>query len=343
MNTMELFEAVGGIESSLIERCESENIHSRRPAWIRWSAMAACFCGVILYAVILPLNNHTVNPPIGPGVDLEADPGKDTPPVTLESPITLNELKEEPSLATAMFSLNTDDLISLTDIEFLDYYGAVLNIEKAVPGFKLQPQNPSSSNGIFKNEVRGTYYDSHTFTFLSKDGQQRFDILLDKVNHYPMFNFGMDARGQTMVQSEINGVGVTIFSYINGEGKQCYHAELRGKETSYSVTSYDVSQENYAAALASVITDNFVSDGTSMGAEAMHTVNGIVNVVDITANLIALKLDSGDSSGFIVYLSDGEAEKYSLGDHVKISFQGNPITIDTIWEQQLTDISIENS
>lgn len=244
MNKIELFEAIGSIDSSLIARCENERTYIRKTAWIRRSAIAACFCIVILCAITIPLNNHSTNP--------LTDPSHNNPPAVTENIIVVNELSEEPSFEIATINLNLSDFISMTDKELLNYYEVELN----VPSLKLQPQDINKFNGVFKNKARGIYYDSHTFVFTSKDGLQRLEVLLGKETGYPPSIIDSDESNQALVQSKIDGMSVTIFSYTNFEGNRCYHTEFSANDVSYSITSYSLTQENFVAALTSIIVNN---------------------------------------------------------------------------------------
>ena len=226
----------------------------------------------------------------------------------------------------------------MTDGEFLNYYGVSFSINKALPALELQPQNPAKSNGIFKNSSRGTYYDSHTFVFANDTNTQRIEITLSKTAYYPGLIVGTDESNAQLKQSELGGFAVTIFQYAGEDGSTCYHTELLNNGIAYCITSYNLSQKDYAAALTSVIADNVDTKANPSGAEDTHTATGTVNAVDENANLISISVGDGAFSTIKIYLLDGETKNYSIGDNVEISYIGNPVTICTIWEQQLKSI-----
>ena len=337
MNNMELFEAIGEIDSDLITRCENEVVHAPKKTLVRWLSVAACLCLMILCIFTLPTFKQTPNTPITPG-------NNSSQPTTPNNALLyINQLKQEPSFQNSTISLNVNDFVPMTDDEFLNYYGVLFSINKAVPALELQPQNPENRNGIFKNSGRGTYYDSHTFVFANRGNTQRMEITLSKTAYYPGLIAGADERNAQLKQSELGGFAVTIFQYVGENGSTCFYTEFLNNGIAYCITSYNLSQKDYAAALASVIADNVDAEAHPSGTEDAHTVTGTVNSVDENANLISISVGDGSFSTLSVYLPDGEAKRYSVGDQVEASYVGNPITICTIWERQLKSINTVNN
>jgi hypothetical protein len=336
MNKIELFEAIGEIDSDLITRCENEVVHAPKQTWVRWLSVAACFCLVMLCIFTLPIFKQTPNTPITPG-------NNSSQPTTSDNALLyINQLKQEPSFQNSTISLNVNDFIAMTNDEFLNYYGVLFSINKAVPALELQPQNPANNNGIFKNSSRGTYYDSHTFVFSGDGNTQRVEITLSKTAYYPGLMVGSDERNAPLKQSELGSFAITIFQYAGEDGSTCFYTEFLNNGIAYCITSYNLSQQDFAAALSSVIADNVDTETNLSGAKDAHTVTGTVNAVDENANLISISVGDGAFSTLRVYLPDGEAKRYSVGDQVEVSYVGNPDTICTIWEQQLKSITTVN-
>lgn len=332
MNNMELFEAIGEIDSGLITRCENEVVHTPKQTWVRWLSVAACLCLAMLCIFTLPIFKQAPNTPITPG-------NSSSQPTTPNNALLyINQLKQEPSFRNSTISLNVNDFVPITDGEFLNYYGVSFSINKVLPALKLQPQNPVKSNGIFKNSSRGTYYDSHTFVFANDADTQRMEITLSKTAYYPGLIVGTDESNAQFKQSELGGFAVTIFQYTGEDGSTCYYTEFLNNGITYCITSYNLSQKDYAAALTSVIANNVGAETNASGVEDTHTVIGTVNAVDENANLISIAVGDGAFSTLRAYLPDGKAKSYSIGDKVEISYVGNPVTICTIWEQQLKSI-----
>lgn len=315
MNKIELFEAIGEIDTDLLTRCENEVVHAPKQTWVRWLSVAACLCLMILYI-------------------FSSRPT--TPDNTL---LYINQLKQEPSLQTSAISLNVNDFIAMTDDQFLNYYGVLFSINNAVPALELQPQNPANNNGIFKNSSRGTYYDSHTFVFANDINTQRIEITLNKTVYYPSLIVGTDESNTQIKQSEINGFAVTIFQYAGEDGSTCFYTEFLNNGIAYCITSHNLPQKDYTAAITSVIADNVDTEGNPSGAEDTHTVRGTVNVVDENASLISISVGDSVFSALKIYLPDGEAKNYLVGDQAEVSYAGNPVSICTIWEQQLKSIA----
>lgn len=332
MNKIELFEAIGEIDSDLIIRRENEVFHTPKQIRVRWVSVAACLCLVILCIFILPIFKQIPSSPITP------ESNSSQPTTSDNALLYINQLAQEPSFQNSNISLNLNDFIAMTDDQLQKYYGVSFSISKAVPALERQPQNPANNNGIFKNSSRGTYYDSHTFVFANDGNTQRIEIMLSKTAYYPGLIVSTDENGTQLKQSEINGFAVTIFRYVGEDGSDCLYTEFLNNGIAYCITSYNLSQKDYAAALSLVIADNVHSEANPSGAEDTHMVHGTVNAVDQNANLISISAGDSALSALKIYLPDGEAKNYFVGDQVEVSYVGNPITICTIWAQQIKSI-----
>lgn len=338
MNNTELFEAIGAIDSELIARGESEVVRPPKHAWTKWLPLAACLCFMLLCVTIIPILRQTANLS-GNNSNLPLTSANTGNPIS-EGNVSLfiNQLGKAPIFQNAIIALNGNDFVPMTDDEFLNYYGVSFSIDKAVPVLELQPQNPKYSNGIFKNNSRGIYYDSHTFVFASDGNSERIEITLGKTAYYPGLIVRTDKSGVQLKQSQINGFAVTIFQYTGENGSTCYYTEFLNNGIAYCITSYNLSRKDYATALNSVIANNIDAEADISGAGDTHTVIGTVNAVDKNANLISISMGDGVFSALKIYLSDGETKNYSVGDKARVNYVGNPFTICTIWEQQLKSI-----
>ena len=49
MNSKQIYRAIGNADDALVERCEdrTSTVRRRQPAWVKWSAAAACLCLVL--------------------------------------------------------------------------------------------------------------------------------------------------------------------------------------------------------------------------------------------------------------------------------------------------------
>ncbi|NLT15898.1 MAG: hypothetical protein GXY05_16355 [Clostridiales bacterium] len=52
MKSKDLFEAIGGADEELVERCRQNKTH--RPLWLKWGALAACLCLVVVGVLTIP-------------------------------------------------------------------------------------------------------------------------------------------------------------------------------------------------------------------------------------------------------------------------------------------------
>ncbi len=338
MNHTDLFEMLGGIDSSLIARCENDKPNAPKQTRLRWGAAAACLCVMALCSIALPFIHHTYKNPV---VASNPQGTADTSIAGAEHLVNINELEKAPHFTTHLFYLNPADFVSMTDDELVDYYGITFNIEIADFALTLQQQNPNAANGLYKNSEGGVYYDTNIFVYQSAGGFQRLAVTLGKAFHAPGFIAQSSKYEHSLKQSEINGVGVTIFHYRK-DGSDCYHTEFLNNGVSYRITSYNLPLKDYIEALASIIADNYVFSGGPASARAAHTAAGFVDTVDTAANFITIKPENAFDPALAVYLPDGEASRYSLGDKIEIRYIGNPMTIGTIWPQQLSRITVSN-
>jgi len=288
MTNMDLFEAIGEIGSSLIARCENEKqVHIQRHK--HWYALAACLCMVIICAIAIPFFNQ---------MQIDPDIDNPQPPISTDNMIFTNQLNQEPLLGTYIPMLNQADFVPMSVEELYTYYGSSIKVDSNILTLQSEPR----AFGIYENENRGVYYDTNSLCFASANAAQRFEVTIGKSAYFLRFPVTDYESNNSVKQSEINGVAITIFAYVDGAGENCYHAEFSANGVSYSMTSYDFPYDSYISAISSIISDNYTIDGILTGADSLHKAAGIVDSVDETANLITAVLDNG--TGVTVYLPD---------------------------------------
>lgn len=52
MNSRDLYKAIGGADGDILERSEAAGARRRRSVWLKWGAMAACLCLVMVGGVV---------------------------------------------------------------------------------------------------------------------------------------------------------------------------------------------------------------------------------------------------------------------------------------------------
>ena len=248
--------------------------------------------------------------------------------------VNINQLMQEPLFVVNTPALNQADFIPMTVDELCSYYGSIIEVDNSI--LTLQD---GQIFGIYRNDNRGVYYDTNTLRFVSTDNNQRFEVTVGKSAYFFYFPAQDYSVEEDIKQSEINGVAITIFSYVNKKGENCYHTEIMSNDVAYSMTSYNLPYDTYISIISSIISTNCTADIIST-VDTLHKVRGSIDSVDSTANLLTATLDNGKV--LTVYLQENEADKYSVGNYVEISYIGNPITINTIWKQQLSNIAIIN-
>lgn len=110
MKEQRLLKAMGQVDEKYVEEASPAQ-HSKRPGWLKWGAIAACLCLVVVAAAIIP-NTLTPAPDTGistsTGIDLEngdQDMGMTTEELTsamLDAGYTQAEVDEYQSIGYQM-------------------------------------------------------------------------------------------------------------------------------------------------------------------------------------------------------------------------------------------------
>jgi hypothetical protein len=242
MKTDNLFKAIGNIDDELLERSEN-NIKSKNNLyWARWLPITVSFC-LIIVGVVLLIDSNNAQP-------------KESSTNSFVN-VHVNELCTQPSFTISEIFLLKDDYIVMTDDEFMTYFGLRLPGE-IISGLTLQKQNSNGNNGIYKNNIRGAYYDTHSFHYSNANGSQGITIILSKgrlprrIIWEPVF--------PPFLNSDVNGIAVTIAHYMGvydfsgkDENNDIYYAEFMLKGNGYAVISKNMSAPNFMAALTIIV------------------------------------------------------------------------------------------
>lgn len=331
MNTKLFSEAMSEVNDKYYE--EAANYCCKKNKRIKFTSLAACVAIVLAVssATLLKLASPATpqseyNPPVITNPDNQS--GNTEQDIILN----INEIST-PNVVGGNIALMTDDYTAMSFEEMLKYFDVSLPITETLPYLTLQ----SNDFGVYKTYNRGIYYDENCVVFQSSNGTQSISIDLSKVfKHYSdVFTLNADELKFT----DINGRELAIFHYTNENGTDCYYAEFLQNDVAFVVVSENISAKDYAKCLQVLVEKSPQINGS------VHTIQGKIIATDPNANSISVYLDEEQapkySRGYGIKLPDGQsAENYSLGNHVEVTFTGEPATILTIWPEQFVDIKL---
>ena len=332
MNAKLFSEAMNEVNDKYYE--EAANYQCQKYRWVKFTSLAAC--ASILLAVSFAtlwkqLPGQTVpQPEFNPPISTNEDDHLDNTEQVIS--LNINEINA-PDAIINNIALWGDDYTAMSYEDLLSYFDISLPITETLPYLTLQ----SKDFGIYQSEDRNVYFDGNSVVFENSNGTQRIYIVLSKVfkHTYDIFDLSEDELKFT----DINGRELAVFHYTNENGADCYYAEFLQDDVAFVISSENISAEDYARCLQALVNKAQQSNNSP------HTITGEIIAIDPYANPIGIRLDGDQapkySRGYGIDLPDGHStEGYSLGDHVEITYMGEPATILTIWAEQFVDIKL---
>ena len=333
MNAKLFSEAMSEVNDKYYE--EAANYHCKKNRWLKPASFAAC-AAIVLAASFVALSQQH------PG-QTEPQPDYNSPIITNPDDqwddtkqiisLNINEIASSDAVK-GNIDLCGDDYTEMSYEELLTYFDVSLPISETLSYLTLQ----STDFGIFQSENRDIYYDGNSVVFQNSDGTQSINVGLSKVfkHTYDLFDLAVDELKFT----NINGRELAVFHYTDENETECYYTEFLQDDVAFILSSKNIPSEDYAKCLQALVKK------TQQSNNSIHTVAGEIITIDPYANHIGIRLDEDQAPKYSrVYgidLPDGQpADRYSLGDHVEVTYIGEPATILTIWAEQFVDISIE--
>ena len=273
MKNVKLLAAIGSIRDVYIEEALPEAVKIPVSKKLKRSAVAACIV-MAAAAVLYPFCAGRASSPsivrrtAGQGnslpsiqkffdqrtagsktdaVDSSAETRLTSKGDSSGSRLAVTNLSSPPADRKSNFALFTKDFIrSSTDNELFRYYGVTLPVEKVFPSLK---QQHDASHGIYKNAVRGVYYDTNSFSYAASDGTRKVAVALAK-GKPPLFDFN-EAYSHKLAQSVVSGVTMTIARYAQGH-RSIDYAEFIRSGTGYSVSAEGFSECDFYGLLTAL-------------------------------------------------------------------------------------------
>ena len=315
MNAKQFSEGLGEIEEKYI--AEAVAVYPRKSSLGKAAALAAC-AALVIAAVLIPtwLGREEALLPAGDGGYEELQ-------------LFFNQIAQ-PSGGANLFDLSGEDFVPMSYEEVLAYFQVTLPVDAACPTLSLVGAPEGGGFGRFASESRGTYYDGNTVLFSDGTGRQQVAVGLEKV--WRCSGLGFQLTEEPLRFSAVNGRELALFRYQDEEGNDCCYVEFVQNDVAFLVRMQNLSSEDVARCLQALVEER-PGEGT------VHTVTGEVTAVDPYANHIGV--DGEDGIYGVNLPEELPAEGFSLGNVVRVTYTGEPATIDTIWAQQLLEIEPE--
>lgn len=183
--------------------------------------------------------------------------------------------------------------------------------------------------GGYRNEAGSTVYDCNTVCFSSEDKAERLLIGLAYAGRLTTsLNFGEE----TVAFTPINGRSLALFHYRSKAGEDIYYTEFQQGYAAWSLTAENLSEQDFVRALTVLVPKQ---------EERKETPEFWGTVSDLGEDRMLVKTVSGFHGSMLLYLPEGEADRYSVGDYIHVTYEGEPAIVGGILPQQLVSVEIE--
>lgn len=325
MMNRNLFDAIHGIDPRLIADAAPNEKKKKicvKP-WMKCGIAACIVLIAMLHIGVSPnrLPTVAVQPSLTQGNDSASENAINKTQIINSNEINTINITQTQHL----FALMVDDYIPMTYPELLKYFDISLPLTELFPDLSLS----NDAFGIYQSDKRGVYYDSNNITFASKDETKNISIGLSKVTKNICNLF--DLTENELQFTTVNDRELAIFHYMDEKGSSCYYTEFLQNDIAFSVGCKNISAEEFVKYLQALVgKPQFFDTGHT------HSVSGKVTFVDPQANRIGIEFNN--CAYGIELPEESFADNYSLGDLVEVTFFGEPVTVCTIWKQQIVHI-----
>lgn len=355
MTREDLYEAINDIDDDILERSEAAaGKQTARDRILKYGAMAACLCIVVfgVFAAIRPWGASKAPAPNPSGtIEREPAPGEYPPTdvmpgFTLDEPdrgsIFLNDIDAAPIGKTAMIALLADDFYPMSTEESLDYFGITLPEGGIAPGVNLTGGGCfGNGHGVYRSESRGVYFDVNSYEFTGSGKSITLTL-------HRLFNMMPSpeqvAKGPEHIKfTEIRGWELALFQYTDENGIQCVYTEfiLNGVTCAVSVCGPEGSELAAAALINLLPPKDYVPGPVTVTGTVTHVDSRTSDYFDGAEHHYSEDHDyitvDCDGKSLTVWLL-GEADSFSVGDSVTVTYNGESATAYNIWPGQLVSV-----
>ena len=349
--TKKLYDSISNIDNKFIEEAQAKEIN-KTPVRRKWVLMAACLVLVVVgvFTVVHPWEmDSTSDPNSNDTIERESEPNEYlatdiVPGVTSDEPnsgntfsAVFNDVDTVPIGVSAMISLSSKDFCPMSAEESLDYFGIAL---PEVPGLDLTAGGCFGDGyGVYRTEDRGVYYDINSYEFTG-NGKRVTLTLRTLFNLTPSTE---QVNGPEQIEfTEINGQKIALFRDTNENGEERVYTEFVLNGVTCIISACGLEKNELALALTSVLPQKeYVTDPITITGTVSHVDSRTEDYFDgvkhhYSENHDYITVDCGDTR-LTVWLP-GEANKFTVGDSVTVTYNGEPATAYNIWPGQLVSV-----
>lgn len=273
MNAKKFSEAMSEPDIKYIDEALNYKKKAKKPSWIKWGAMAACFAVVVITVIsVLPnyLNQQGVTPPNDPSGGITDHPDNDTPPVTSEihismSDIIMNQVDGFVSSDYERYNPETDDEVVWGKEDIIAYYGTDLIPAYVPDGLVASAQNGNATvyirqdGTVTEDIIQLGFYQSEDVTI-----KQGFSVTASRIGIMQTCLYLLPE--DEVKTSDIEGTAVTFgycsmpYGPYNSETHESagyydmYTAEFEHNGIEYQIVAEGMEVEEVVKVVASIIT-----------------------------------------------------------------------------------------
>lgn len=353
--TKKLYDSISNIDNQFIEEAQEKEI-KKAPVWKKWEAMAVCLflLAVGVFTVVHPWKMGSTPVPDPNGTTEREPKPNEYPPTNIAPGFTLdqpnnintfsavfNDVDTAPIGVSAMINLTLEDFCSMSAEESLDYFGITLSEDNIVPGLKLTGGGCFGDRyGVYRTENRGVYYDVNFYEFT---GSGKSVTLTLRTLFNPMPSPEQVTKGPEQIKfTKINGWEPALFRYTDENGGECIYTEFVLDGVTCTISACGLEKDELAQALTSVLPQKeYAADPITATGTVTHIDSRTEDYFDGVENHHSeshdyITMDCGDTH-LTVWLP-GEADKFTVGDIVTVTYNGEPATAYNIWPGQLVSV-----
>lgn len=337
-----LYEIIGDIDDELILDAEKLSPRKRGGPIGVWGAAAAACLALLIIPFALSGGNSSPDMISVPEhteqtthTQLEQQDGGSMPEAPPEEVAAARFNDADIGLGGNMlFDLSGEYYVPMTWEELFDYYPADISYDELVELFcGLFPRYSvrcGENAAIYVSDNGIPFYDANTVVFENREGGS---IGLTFANAFIM-GANILPLSERLEFTEINGRQQALFrlaDYLaDYDGKEKMYTEFLRGETGVFILAANIPEEEFVKAVSALLPP-------AEEEREIYSVEGTLTAIDSYAGYIGV---STGEWGYGVYLPEGEAEKYSLYDRVRVTYTGEPAQIRRIWRQQLQSIEL---
>ena len=357
MNKNDLFRAFDELDDDILERSEVSAPRRKVSSLRKWGAVAACLClaaaGVFTVVHLwgmggtpVPNPNGTIEREPGPN---EYPPASIVPGFTLDEPnsgnvtfpAVFNDVDAAPVGESAMIALMGDDFCPMSAEESLAYFGVTLPEDGIAPGLELSGGGCfGNGHGVYRSESRGVYFDVNYYEFT---GSGKSVTLTLRTRFHLIPSTEQVANGPEHIKfMEFCGWELALFRYADENGVQCVYTEFVLDGVTCTVSASGLGNNEMALVLMSLLPQKeYVPGPVTVTGTVTHVDSRTSDYFDgaehhYSENHDYIEVDCGGT--WLTVWLPGEADSFSVGDSVTVTYNGVPATAYNIWPGQIVSV-----